>query len=109
MTKEFDKKNSTLSTFPEEVEVESQTKMPKAKLYEDEDHVPESAKPSAFSAGWTGTLVKIRKPVSKAICWMSDTAAWYIASDGQEEEPNDSSFASADGCAQEGVNHCCRC
>jgi len=40
MTKAFDKKTSTLSTFPDAEGAESQTKNSKNNLYEDEDAVP---------------------------------------------------------------------
>ena len=32
-------------------------------------------KPSKFSAAWTDFLVTFRKPISKLVCWMSDSAA----------------------------------
>jgi len=36
---------------------------------------PSAAGPSKFSAAWTDFLVTFRKPVSKVVCWMSDSAA----------------------------------
>jgi len=35
----------------------------------------ERVPPSKFSAAWTRTLVKVRQPVARTVCWMSDTAA----------------------------------
>ncbi|CAJ1969993.1 unnamed protein product [Cylindrotheca closterium] len=55
-------------------------KKKKKKLYEEEDETSETAsdsnnKPSKFSAAWTNALVQIRKPISRMVCWMGDSAA----------------------------------
>lgn len=94
MSKEIKRKSSTLSTTPEANDGASRADMesdggmmsevplkentPKNKKLYDEtgnESLPESAKPSKFSAAWTNFLVKIRKPISNMVCWMSDTAA----------------------------------
>lgn len=90
--KDLNKKTSTMSTMPEgstaedlennntldEVPLTEDTKKNK-KLYdyeeEDDNSIPEANRPSKFSAAWTNALVKIRKPISKMVCWMSDSAA----------------------------------
>jgi Niemann-Pick C1 protein len=97
MTNEFRKKSSTVSTFSEEegAELEAGIKdakrpsltrvsmvgledIPNAETGSEEKRgggeVSSSAQPSACSAAWTAALVKIRRPISTTVCWMSDTA-----------------------------------
>lgn len=69
MPQELDVKTSTLSTSPEEMDAieEGGGKM----------GISVEAQQSGCSLAWTRALVKIRKPVSKGVVAMSDTAAKY--------------------------------
>lgn len=78
VTKDLNKKSSTLSTVQdtERAEVEVRINHSEAKLDEKKTG-SDVCQPSPFSSAWTGALVKLRKPIATAVCWMSDTAAVY--------------------------------